>query len=105
MKRTMKFRPDEFIYNTLIDGCARSGMYERGLSLLQEMQRSGVRPSAYTLTVIVKLADRARRPEKAFELCEELSKKYRLSMNVYIYNNLIHTCTRAQDADRALELF
>merc|ERR1719461_1482807 len=68
------------------------------------MQRNGVPPSAYTLTVLVKLADRARRPEKAFKLCEELSKQYHLSMNVYIYNNLIHTCTRAQDADRALDL-
>merc|ERR1719189_2376272 len=80
-------------------------MYERGLALLEEMQnQKGVRPSAYTLTVIVKLADRARRPEKAFELCEELSRKYHLGMNVFIYNNLIHTCTRAQDTDRALGL-
>merc|ERR1719221_1018008 len=104
MKRTRELRPDEFMYNTLIDGCARNGMYERGLALLQEMQRNGVRPSAYTLTVTVKLADRGRRPEKAFELCEELSKKYHLAMNVYIYNNLIHTCTRAQDVDWALDL-
>merc|ERR1719433_783987 len=104
MKLTMKFRPDEFTYNTLIDGCARSGMYERGIMLLQEMQGNGVRPSAYTLTVIVKLADRAQRPGKAFELCEELSKKYHLSLNVYIYNNLIHACTRARDTDRALNL-
>merc|ERR1719471_2324114 len=104
MKRTLKCRPDEITYNTLIDGCARNGLYERGLTLLQEMQRNGVRPSAYTLTVLVKLADQARRPEKAFELCEELSKKYHLSMNVYIYNNLIHACTRAQDTDRALDL-
>merc|ERR1719492_671590 len=104
MKQTKQFKPDEITYNTLIDGCARSGLYERGLALLQEMQTSGVRPSAYTLTVLVKLADQARRPEKAFELCEELSRKYHLSMNMYIYNNLIHTCTRAQDTDRALDL-
>merc|ERR1719410_505159 len=73
MKRSTKYRPDEITYNTLIAGCAKYGLYDRGVLLLREMQEAGVQVSNFTLSVLVKLATRSRRPEKAFDLCKELS--------------------------------
>jgi len=105
MKRSTKYRPDEITYNTLIDGCARYGLYERGVLLLREMQEAGVRPSNFTLSVLVKLATRSRRPEKAFELCKELAQQYNLRLNVQVYNNLVHACTANQDMQHALQVF
>jgi len=60
MKQASSFRPDEVTYNTLLDGCARQGLFDQGLSLLEEMQQAGVRPSNYTLSVLVKLANRSK---------------------------------------------
>merc|ERR1719145_143564 len=71
MKLTKDFRPDEIAYNTLLDGCARHGLFERGMGLLQDMEDAGVAPSNFTLSVLVKLANRSHRVEKAFELCED----------------------------------
>jgi len=105
MKRSTKYRPDEITYNTLIDGCARYGLYEKGVQLLLEMQEAGVRPSNFTLSVLVKLATRSRRPEKAFELCKELTQQYNLRLNVQVYNNLLHACTANQDMQHALQVF
>jgi len=105
MKQSANYRPDEITYNTLIDGCARYGLYEKGVSLLREMQEAGVRPSNFTLSVLVKLATRGRRPEKAFELCKELTQKYNLRLNVQVYNTLIHACTANQDMQHALQVF
>jgi pentatricopeptide repeat protein len=105
MKRSTKYRPDEITYNTLIDGCARYGLYDRGVLLLREMQEAGVRPSNFTLSVLVKLATRSRRPEKAFDLCKELTQQYNLRLNVQVYNNLVHACTANQDMQHALQLF
>jgi len=105
MKGSTKYRPDEITYNTLIDGCARYGLYERGVQLLSEMQEAGVQPSNFTLSVLVKLATRSRRPEKAFELCKELAQQYNLRLNVQVYNNLVHACTANQDMQHALQVF
>merc|ERR1740116_373232 len=105
MKRSTKYRPDEITYNTLIDGCARHGLYEKGVLLLREMQQAGVRPSNFTLSVLVKLATRSRRPQKAFDICKELTQKYNLRLNVHVYNNLLHACTAKQDMQHALQVF
>jgi len=104
MKKSAIFQPDEITYNTLIHGYARFGQYEQGMALLEEMKELGVRPSNYTLSVVAKLAIRSRRPERAFELCEELSKQFGLRLNVQVYNNLVHACTVNQDMQRGLKL-
>jgi len=104
MKQSTRYRPDEITYNTLIHGYARFGHYEQGMALLAEMQELGVQPSNYTLSVVAKLATRSRRPERAFELCEELAKRYGLRLNVQVYNNLMHACTVNQDMQRGLKL-
>merc|ERR1719277_2764628 len=105
MKKSSDLSPDEVTYNTLLDGCARYGMLDRGLGLLRDMEDAGVTPSNFTLSVLVKLANRGRRPEKAFELCSELSSKYGIRLNMHVYNNLVHACTAHGNLPRALEVF
>mmetsp|Transcript_23455 Transcript_23455/g.66957 ORF Transcript_23455/g.66957 Transcript_23455/m.66957 type:complete len:1029 (-) Transcript_23455:41-3127(-) len=104
MKKSRHFRPDEITYNTLIDGCAQRGMYDQGMKLLEEMQETGVAPSNFTLSVVVKLANRGKRPERAFEIVEELSRKYYLQLNVHVYDNLVHACTNHGDMRRAFQV-
>jgi pentatricopeptide repeat protein len=105
MKKNKQFMPDEITYNTLLDGCARHGLYDRGMAVLTDMQAAGVQPSNFTLSVLVKLANRARRPEMAFELCSDLSEKYDLKLNIHVYNNLMHACSQHWDFPRALKVF
>merc|ERR550537_429410 len=61
MKRDNKFAPDEILYNSLLDGCAKQHRVEEAVRLLEEMKRSGVAPSNFTLSILVKLMGRARR--------------------------------------------
>merc|ERR1719456_887370 len=92
-----KFKPDEIMYNTLLDGCARKGLYERGITLLTEMEDSGVPPSNFTLSVLVKLCSRAKILNRAFEIVEEISSKYKFRLNVHVYTNLIQACILHND--------
>lgn len=39
MKRNPDLTPDEVTFNTLMDGCARHGLYERGMQLLEETMK------------------------------------------------------------------
>lgn len=104
MKKSKEFMPDEVTYNTLLDGCARYGHFDRGMSVLNDMVESGVSPSNFTLSVLVKLANRSHQPDKAFELCKDLSKKYQLRLNAHVYSNLVHACTAHGELRRAMEV-
>merc|ERR1719507_519013 len=105
MKRSSALSPDEVTYNTLLDGCARYGMLDRGLGLLKDMQEADVTPSNFTLTVLVKLANRSKKPDLGFELCSQLSEKYNIRLNMHVYNNLVHACTAHCNLSRAFEVF
>jgi pentatricopeptide repeat protein len=102
MARTTGLVPDEIMFNTLLDGCARQGLYDRGMKVFEKMEHAGVRPSNYTLSVLVKLANRAKKVDKAFAFCEELSSKYSFRLNVHVYANLIQACVKHHDLERAV---
>merc|ERR1719191_429538 len=76
MRKDAKLNPDEIMYNSLLDGCAQSNLVDEGLRLVKEMQSEGVQPSNFTLSVLVKLLNRARRLEQAFSMVEEISQRY-----------------------------
>jgi len=82
-------KPDEVVYNTLLDGCARFWQWDRGLKCLHDMQAAGVKPSNFTLSVVAKLATRCRQPEQAYTITAELATKYRIRFNIHVFNNLI----------------
>merc|ERR1719252_554391 len=89
IRKDPELKADEIMYNSLLDGCAQNNLVDEGLRLLDEMQSEGVAPSNFTLSILVKLMNRARRLDQAFGLVEEISKKYKFSPNVHVYTNLL----------------
>jgi len=100
-----KFKPDEIMYNSLLDGYARQGLYDSGIVLLREMEASGINPSNFTLSVLVKLCSRAKRVDRAFEIVTEITTKYRFKPNVHVYSNLIQASIQHKDLKRGFEVF
>mmetsp|Transcript_26068 Transcript_26068/g.60224 ORF Transcript_26068/g.60224 Transcript_26068/m.60224 type:complete len:1027 (+) Transcript_26068:157-3237(+) len=105
MKQTTALVPDEIMYNSLLDGCARQNLYDRGLALVQEMEKEGIAPSNFTLSILVKLACRTRHLEDAFTRSSSISAKYGFGLNVHVYNNLIQGCIQARNISRAYAVF
>merc|ERR1719327_1559276 len=104
MQRDTDLKPDEIMYNSLLDGCAQHNLVDEGLRLLNEMQAKGVNPSNFTLTMLVKLLGRARKPlDQSFHLVRDLSHKYGFKPNVHVYTNLIQACVSARQLPRAME--
>jgi len=104
MQRDTKLKPDEIMYNSLLDGCAQNSLVDEGLRLLEEMQSKGVCPSNFTLSVLVKMLSRARKPiDQSFNLVSEMSQKYRFKPNVHVYTNLIQACISNRQLPRAIE--
>merc|ERR1719301_30431 len=104
MKRDNKFAPDEILYNSLLDGCAKQHRVEEAVKLLDDMKQSGVTPSNYTLSILVKLMGRARRLNEAFALIEELCALHGFRPNIQVYTCLIQACIHNRQVDKALQL-
>jgi len=104
MKGDDKFAPDEIMYNSILDGCAKQHRMEDALRLLDEMKATGVVPSNYTLSILVKLLGHARRLTQAFKLVEELSQEHGFRPNVQVYTCLVQACLTNRRLERALSL-
>jgi len=105
LRKAPRFKPDEIVYNTLLDGCAQAGLVSEGERIFTEMQAEGVQPGAYTLAVLVRLLAHGRRVDRAFELVESMGRKYRLRPNSHVYGALIQACLQTRDLTRAVSVF
>merc|ERR1719420_10444 len=103
MKKEGRVRPDEIMYNSLLDGCAQNNLVDEGTALLEEMQRDGVQPSNYTLSILVKMMSRARKLDGAFAIVEDISRKYKIRPNVHVYANLILSCICNRSLSRGMK--
>jgi len=92
LKTETTLKPDEIMYNSLLDGCAKNNLVEEGLRLLRQMQDEGVQPSNYTLSILVKLMNRARKLDGAFDHVEEITRRYGFRANAHVYANLVQAC-------------
>lgn len=98
-------RADEIVYNTMLDGCATAGLVAEGEQLLEEMQKDGLAPSNYTLTVMVRLMGQGRRLPRAFEMVDLFFQKHRIRPNSHVYNALIQACLTCRELSRAADVF
>jgi pentatricopeptide repeat protein len=105
MKSDGHFEPDEIMYNSILDGCARQRQVTEALKILDEMQASGIRPSNYTLSILVKLLGSARRLGQALQIVEDLSKQHGLRPNIQVYTCMIHACFQNKRFERALSVY
>lgn len=105
LKREPGCKPDEVAYNTLLDGCLQSGLVAEGERLFEEMQRQGIVPSNYTVTVLVKLLGQVRQADRAFEVVERAVQKWRLRPNSHVYSALAQACLSSHEPLRATGVF
>merc|ERR1719305_1836262 len=71
-----KHEPDEILYNSLLDGCAKQHRVDDALALVEDMHKNHVRPSNFTLSILVKLLGRSRRLNQAFQTVEDTCKRF-----------------------------
>jgi len=96
--------PDEILFNSLLDGCARQHRVDEALALVEDMHKHHVQPSNYTLSILVKLLGRSRRLQQAFTMVEETCKRFDFQANIHVYTCLLQACIQNRQLSRALEL-
>lgn len=104
MRKGERLSPDEVMYNSLLDGCAREHRLDEALRLLDDMRESGVAPSNYTLSILVKLLGRSRRLPQAFTMVETLCSEHGFRANIQVYTCLMQACFHNRQPGKALAL-
>jgi len=102
MQSTTKLKPDEIMFNSLLDGCAQNNLYDQGQELLKNMLQSGIAPSNFTLSIMVKMLNRNRKVEQSFALVKEITEQYKFKPNMFVYTNLMQGCISTRQLPRAL---
>merc|ERR1719240_1958092 len=104
MEEDGKLAPDEVMFNSLLDGCARQHRLDDALRLLDNMKQAGVAPSNYTLSIMVKLLGRARRLNQAFSMVKSGCEEHGFRANIQVYTCLIQACFHNRHTAKALAL-
>jgi len=104
MEKEGRFLPDEMMYNSLLDGCAREHRLREALQLVDQMRKAGVKPSNYTLSMLVKLLGRCKKLGQAFAMVKDLTMEFRFRPNIQVYTCLIQACFHNRQAPKALAL-
>merc|ERR1719276_394967 len=94
---TPPVEPDIVTYSTMVKGFCASGE-------LDNMRDSGVTPSNYTLSIMVKLLGRARRLNQAFTMVKGLCEEHNFRANIQVYTCLIQACFHNRHPMKALAL-
>jgi len=104
MRADGKFMPDEIMYNSLLDGCAKEQRLSDALFLVEEMRKDHVRPSNYTLSMLVKLMGRCKKLGQAFSVFDQLTAEFGFRPNIQVYTCLMQACFQSRQPAKALSL-
>lgn len=100
-----KMAVDSIIYNTVMDGCIRHNRLDLVDLVLDDMDKYSIKPSNFTLGILVKMYGRRRQLDKAFQIVEEFPRKHGLQVNSQVKTCLLCACLTNSDIDRATQVF
>jgi pentatricopeptide repeat protein len=104
LKKRSDFKIDEVVYNSILDGCAKTNNLEKAILIDNDMKLNNVERSNVTYSILIKLYSNSRQEEKALNLHNEMIKK-NIKPGLIVYTCLIQTCLKSKKFEKAIELF
>jgi len=95
---------DAIVYNTILDGCTRHNRMDLADEILEDFEQFNIKPSNFTIGILIKMYSRRKRLDKAFEVLEQLPRRHGFKPNVQVRTGLICACLSNRDLDRALQV-
>lgn len=104
LSKTKGIRPDEILYNCILDTCVKYNRMEQAEAIYGDMSQAGVTPSKITYAIMIRGYGNDFKIEKAFEVFNEM-KSNGLSPNEIIYGCLINACVKCNKIEKACEVY
>jgi len=96
---------DCVIYNVVLDGCTRHKRMDLADLVIADMDKFGIKPSVFTLGILVKMYGRRGELEKAFEVLDLTAQKHGIRPNLQVKTCLMCACLYNHDFDKAFAVF
>ena len=97
-------KPDEILYNCIMDACLRFGKIDKMLEMYEEMIRSGIKPSSITCGIVIKAYGMKGDLKSALNIYYKM-KNEKIEISNITYGCLINACIKNNDLNKAFELY
>ena len=103
-ENSSQFKLDEIVFNSILDGCAKTNNYKKGLEIYEDMQKLNIPKSNVTYSILVKMYANAGEAKKAMAVLEDMIKD-RIKPGMIVYTCLIQVSFKSGDYNQAFSLF
>ena len=100
----MSSKPDEILYNCIMDACLRFNKIDKMLEVYQEMIKDGIKPSSITCGIVIKAYGMKGDLNSALDIYYKM-KKEKIEISNITYGCLINACIKNNDLNKAFELY
>jgi len=104
LSKTKGIKPDEILYNCIIDTCVKYGKMEQAEVVFSDMKDASVKPSKITYAILIRGFGNDYNLSKTFEIFEEMKEK-NVQPNEIIYGCLLNACIKSNKIERACEIY
>jgi pentatricopeptide repeat protein len=104
LSKAKGIKPDEILYNCILDTCVKYNRMEQADSVYRDMQLAGVPPSKITYAIMIRGYGNDYRLDKAFEIFSEM-KMNNVTPNEIIYGCLLNASVKCSKIEMACEIY
>ena len=103
-KQQPQFKPDEILYNCVIDACVKFNNLSKALEVYEEMKKLGVLPTSVTYGILIKGYAQEKKFGNVMEIIDLLTSQG-IKMNEQLYSSLIDACLKCDKSEKAIEFY
>jgi pentatricopeptide repeat protein len=93
------------LYNAILNGSVQHNRMDLADLVIEDLEKYNIKPSNFTLGILMKMYGRRKQVQKAFDVLEHLSKKHGLTPNIRVKNCLMCNCLSNSEMEKAYEVF
>ena len=97
-------KPDEILYNCIMDACLRFNKVDKMLELYKEMLENNISPSSVTCGIVIKGYGMKGDVDSALKIYQHM-KINKIEISSVTYGCLINVCTKNNKLSKAFELY
>lgn len=104
LSKTKGIKPDEILYNCILDTCVKYGKMEQAEAVFIDMKDALIVPSKITYAIMIRGYGNDYNLNKAFEVFNEMKSK-NVQPNEIIFGCLLNACVKSNKIEKACEVY
>jgi pentatricopeptide repeat protein len=97
-------KPDEILYNVIMDACLRFNKINKMYKYFNEMISQNIKPSSITYGILIKAYGIKGQLKKVFEIYEKM-KVEKVEISSITFGCLLNACIKNNDLEKAFEIY